>query len=170
MALNSGSAPAAISSLVVGTGPAVGQALAADAGVPLDLGHRLGARWAGRWLRPSPRRLGRSLLELGGNNAMSSPRRPTWNWPTRAIVFAAAGTCGQRCTTAAATDRARRRLPTNCLARLLKAVYDRLPIGDPLDAGVLVGPLIDRNGRRIHAAGSLQAAPSKAAVFTAASA
>ena len=87
-------------------------------------------------------RLGRSLLELGGNNARrSSPRRPIWNWPLRAIVFAAAGTCGQRCTTLRRLI-VHRSIADELLERLL-AVYERLPIGNPLDDGVLVGPLID---------------------------
>ena len=86
-------------------------------------------------------RLGRSLLELGGNNGMIVAPSADLELAVRSIVFAAAGTCGQRCTTL------RRLIVHESIAdelrdRLLK-VYERLPIGDPTQAGVLVGPLID---------------------------
>ncbi len=86
-------------------------------------------------------RLGRSLLELGGNNAMIVSDSARLDLALRAIVFAAAGTAGQRCTTL-------RRLIVHesvaeqLLPRLIKA-YETLPIGDPREAGVLIGPLID---------------------------
>jgi aldehyde dehydrogenase (NAD+) len=87
-------------------------------------------------------RLGRSLLELGGNNAIVVAPSADLELATRGIVFAAAGTCGQRCTTA-------RRLAVhesiaNDLVKRLQAIFARLPIGDPRTAGVLVGPLIHR--------------------------
>ncbi len=86
-------------------------------------------------------RLGRSILELGGNNAMIVAPSADLEMALRAIVFSAVGTAGQRCTTL-------RRLIVHedvydQLIPRLKAAYDSLPIGDPLDAGTLVGPLID---------------------------
>ncbi len=86
-------------------------------------------------------RLGRSLLELGGNNGMIVAPSADLELAVRSIVFAAAGTCGQRCTTL-------RRLIVHAsiadkLTARLKQAYARLPIGNPLEAGVLVGPLID---------------------------
>jgi aldehyde dehydrogenase (NAD+) len=86
-------------------------------------------------------RLGRSLLELGGNNGMIVAPSADLDLAVRSIVFAAAGTCGQRCTTL-------RRLfvhesIADELLNRLKSVYARLPIGNPLEPGVLVGPLID---------------------------
>src|SRR5580765_4981006 len=87
------------------------------------------------------RRLGRTLLELGGNNGMIVTPSADLDLAARSIVFAAVGTCGQRCTTL-------RRLIVHesiageLLQRLL-AVYARLPIGDPTIEGTLVGPLID---------------------------
>jgi aldehyde dehydrogenase (NAD+) len=87
------------------------------------------------------RRLGRSLLELGGNNAMVVAPTADLELALRAIVFAAVGTCGQRCTTL-------RRLIVHGslkakLVHRLLAVFGRLRIGDPRHDGVLVGPLID---------------------------
>jgi len=86
------------------------------------------------------RRLGRTILELGGNNAAIVAPSADLDLAIRGIAFAAVGTAGQRCTTA-------RRLIVhesiyeNVVARLAKA-YESLPIGDPWDDGVLVGPLI----------------------------
>ena len=86
-------------------------------------------------------RLGRSLLELGGNNAMIVSATADLELALRAIVFSAAGTAGQRCTTL-------RRLITHesvvdTLVERLSKSYDSLPIGNPLVEGNLVGPLID---------------------------
>jgi aldehyde dehydrogenase (NAD+) len=88
-------------------------------------------------------RLGRCLLELGGNNAAVVAPSADLELATRGIVFAAAGTAGQRCTTM------RRVIAhediVDELAGSLREVFGRLPIGDPLADGTLVGPLI--NGR-----------------------
>lgn len=87
-------------------------------------------------------RLGRSLLELGGNNAMIVSPSADLELALRAIVFSAVGTCGQRCTSL-------RRLivhdtvADNLLSRLTVS-YRSLPIGDPFRAETLVGPLIDK--------------------------
>ncbi|QDS89416.1 Succinate-semialdehyde dehydrogenase [NADP(+)] [Rosistilla ulvae] len=87
------------------------------------------------------RRLGRSLLELGGNNGMIVAPSADLELATRSILFAAVGTCGQRCTSL-------RRLYVHDsiadpMAEQLKKLYARLPIGDPTTDGTLVGPLID---------------------------
>ena len=101
-------------------------------------------------------RLGRSLLELGGNNAMIVAPSADLELTVRAIVFSAVGTCGQRCTTL------RRLIVHESLAdelvRRLKSIYERLPIGNPLESGTLVGPLIDE-----HAWNVMQAALNRAA-------
>src|SRR5579864_6867642 len=87
------------------------------------------------------KRLGRCLLELGGNNGMILTPSADLEMAARAITFAAAGTCGQRCTTL------RRLIVHNSLKRTvtdrLVSVFSRLKIGNPLEEGVLVGPLID---------------------------
>jgi len=85
-------------------------------------------------------RLGRVILELGGNNAIIVAPSARLDLAIRAIVFAAVGTAGQRCTTA-------RRLIVHesihdALLERLVAIYQRLPIGNPWEEGILVGPLI----------------------------
>lgn len=86
-------------------------------------------------------RLGRTILELGGNNAMIVTPSADLEMALRAIVFSAVGTAGQRCTSL-------RRLIVHkdiydaLVPKLIKA-YSGLPIGDPLVDGTLVGPLID---------------------------
>jgi aldehyde dehydrogenase (NAD+) len=131
--------PAGVSNLVVG-GADVGNALAADARLPLV--SATGSTRMGRAVSQTvAARLGRSLLELGGNNAMIVTPSADLTLAERAIVFAAVGTCGQRCTTL-------RRLIVHesvadaLVARLWK-VYATLPIGNPLTEGTLVGPLVD---------------------------
>ncbi|MCX7665506.1 MAG: aldehyde dehydrogenase family protein [Gemmataceae bacterium] len=86
-------------------------------------------------------RLGRSLLELGGNNGMIVAPSAELDLAVRSIVFAAVGTCGQRCTTLRRLI-VHRSIRENLLDRL-KRIYNRLPIGNPRQAGILVGPLID---------------------------
>ncbi len=132
-------APEGLSSVIIG-GAEVGRAIAEHPGIPLvsatgsvPMGRDVAQRVAAR--------LGRSLLELGGNNGMIVTPSADLDMAVRSIVFAAAGTCGQRCTTL-------RRLIVHSsiadkLVPAIKSVYSRLPIGDPLDDKSLVGPLID---------------------------
>jgi aldehyde dehydrogenase (NAD+) len=131
-------APPALSSVVVG-GETVGQQLA-ESSLPLisatgsvRMGRAVAQTVAGR--------LGRSLLELGGNNGMIVAPSANLDLALRSIIFAAAGTCGQRCTTL------RRLFAHESIADTLRdqllAVFGRLRIGDPREEGVLVGPLID---------------------------
>jgi len=134
-----GDAPEGLLQLLVG-GREVGEALAADPRVPLV--SATGSTRMGRAVaRTVAARLGRSLLELGGNNAMIVTPSADLDMAVRAVAFSAVGTCGQRCTTL-------RRLLVHediaepLIARLTKA-YATLPIGDPREDGVLVGPLID---------------------------
>ncbi|MCX2738542.1 L-piperidine-6-carboxylate dehydrogenase [Pontibacter anaerobius] len=88
-------------------------------------------------------RLGKSLLELGGNNAIILTESADMEMALRAIVFGAVGTCGQRCTS---TRRLiiHENIYEQVKERLLK-VYPNLPIGHPLDSTTLVGPLIDKD-------------------------
>ena len=86
-------------------------------------------------------RFGRSLLELGGNNAMIVAPSADLKLAERAILFSAAGTAGQRCTTL-------RRLIVHesiadGLVARLRELFARVKVGDPRDRGTLVGPLID---------------------------
>ncbi|MCC3315664.1 L-piperidine-6-carboxylate dehydrogenase [Nocardia africana] len=92
-------------------------------------------------------RFGRCLLELGGNNAAIVTPSADLDLTTRAVVFAAAGTAGQRCTTLRRVI-AHEDVAGPLLERM-SAAYRQLPVGNPLDDSVLVGPLIDG---RAHAA------------------
>ena len=87
-------------------------------------------------------RFGRSILELGGNNAMVVMPSADLELAARAITFAAVGTAGQRCTTLRRLI-VHRDVAAPLLARLEK-IYASVRIGDPLADGVLVGPLVDR--------------------------
>ena len=132
-------APQGLSQLVIG-GREAGQALAADPRMALV--SATGSTRMGRAVAQTvAARLGRSLLELGGNNAMIVTPSADLDMAVRAIAFSAVGTCGQRCTTL-------RRLLVHesiadALIARLKAAYETLPVGDPRADGVLVGPLID---------------------------
>ncbi|MDC0935166.1 aldehyde dehydrogenase family protein [Pirellulales bacterium] len=131
--------PPAISSLLVG-GADVGQALAAARDIPLV--SATGSVPMGRKVAQTVgARLGRSLLELGGNNAMIVAPSADLELAARSIVFAAVGTCGQRCTTLRRLI-AHKSIADGLRDRLMKT-YARLPIGDPTAEGTLVGPLID---------------------------
>jgi aldehyde dehydrogenase (NAD+) len=87
-------------------------------------------------------RLGKTLLELGGNNAIIVSDKANLELAIRAIVFGAVGTCGQRCTS---TRRiiVHEKIYEDLKNKLVKA-YSGLPIGNPLEDKVLIGPLIDR--------------------------
>ena len=87
-------------------------------------------------------RFGRSILELGGNNAMIVAPSADLELAARAVTFAAVGTAGQRCTSL-------RRLiahesVADRLVERLQRIYESVEVGDPLEAGTLVGPLVDR--------------------------
>ena len=105
--------------------------------------------WAGRSRRGWPARFGRLLLELGGNNAAIVAPTADLDLTVRGIVFSAAGTAGQRCTTL------RRVIAHSSIADeltgRLAAAYRTLPIGSPLADGTLVGPLIDAAAYRGYA-------------------
>ena len=91
-------------------------------------------------------RMGRLLLELGGNNAAVVAPSADLELAQRGITFAAAGTAGQRCTTlrrVIAHDDVADELLT-----ALRDVFDRLPIGDPTADGTLIGPLINEGAYR----------------------
>ena len=135
-----GTVPESLSQLLIG-GRDVGEALAASPLVAVV--SATGSTRMGRQVAVTvAERFGRSILELGGNNAMIVTPTADLELAARAITFAAVGTAGQRCTTL-------RRLIVHTsvadvlLARLQK-IYQSIAIGDPLADGTLVGPLIDR--------------------------
>jgi aldehyde dehydrogenase (NAD+) len=133
-------APAAIASLVLGTA-AVGEALVNDARVALI--SATGSTRMGRAVAPLvAARFGRLLLELGGNNAAIVAPSADLDLTVRGIVFSAAGTAGQRCTSLRRVI-AHSSIADELVAKI-KAAYETLPIGSPLADGTLVGPLVDK--------------------------
>lgn len=135
-----GSVPAGLSRLLIG-GRELGEALATSARVAV-LSATGSVRMGRQVAVKVAERFGRAILELGGNNAMVVTPTADLELAGRAITFAAVGTAGQRCTTL-------RRLIVHAsvadalLARLAQ-IYQSIAIGDPLQDGTLVGPLIDR--------------------------
>jgi aldehyde dehydrogenase (NAD+) len=87
------------------------------------------------------KRLGKSLLELGGNNAIIVDEFANLDLVVPAIVFGAVGTAGQRCTTTRRVFVHEAQMPE--LERRLTHAYQQVRIGDPLAPGTLMGPLID---------------------------
>jgi aldehyde dehydrogenase (NAD+) len=127
-------------SIVVQGGRETGEALVDDPRVSLV--SATGSTRMGREVAPRvAARFGRSLLELGGNNGMVVAPSADLELAERGITFAAVGTAGQRCTTL-------RRLFVHeeiydRLVPRLKQIWAQVPVGNPLEEGVLVGPLID---------------------------
>ncbi len=129
-----------IFNLVVGRGSEIGDVLLDDARLPLisftgstQVGQRVAEHVA--------RRFGRTILELGGNNAIIVTEDADLDLATRAILFGAVGTAGQRCTTT------RRIIVQQSIARQLAdrlvRAYQQVGLGNPLDGNTLMGPLVD---------------------------
>jgi aldehyde dehydrogenase (NAD+) len=126
--------------LVVGRGSVVGERLLQDRRIPLvsftgscRMGRRVGSVVGGR--------LARTILELGGNNAIIAMDDTDLDLAVRGILFGAVGTAGQRCTS---TRRLimHKNIAGELTERLL-AAYAQVPIGDPLADSTLMGPLVD---------------------------
>jgi aldehyde dehydrogenase (NAD+) len=135
-----GAAPDGLTALVIG-GRSLGEVLVDSPKVALvsatgstRMGREVGPRVAARF--------GRSLLELGGNNAAIVSPTANLDLTLRGVAFSAMGTAGQRCTTL------RRLFLHDSLYDVflprLKAAYASVKVGNPLEQGVLVGPLIDQ--------------------------
>ena len=137
-------APAAISSVVLGRAE-VGEALVDDPRVALL--SATGSTRMGRAVAPRvAARFGKLLLELGGNNAAVVAPSADLDLTVRGLVFSAAGTAGQRCTSLRRVI-VHESIADELCARLATA-YETLPIGSPLSDGTLVGPLIDEASYR----------------------
>src|SRR5581483_2988493 len=139
----------AIFSLVIG-GREIGERMAADPRLPLvsATGSTAMGRAVGQKVQ---QRLGRALLELGGNNAIIVAPSANLDLAVRAIVFGAVGTAGQRCTTTRRVI-AHQTIEAELTRRLL-AAYRQIPIGNPLDRTTLMGPLINLEAvKRMQAA------------------
>jgi aldehyde dehydrogenase (NAD+) len=131
----------AIFNLAVGDRHAVGGPLVADPRVPLisatgstSMGRKIGEVVA--------RRLGRTILELGGNNAIVVMDDADLDLALRAVLFAAVGTAGQRCTSLRRLF-LQRGIAAKMKEQLVKA-YGSVTIGDPMEEGTLMGPLVNQ--------------------------
>jgi aldehyde dehydrogenase (NAD+) len=134
-----GAAPAGLARTLIG-GAALGEALVDSPQVALV--SATGSTRMGRIVGPRvAARFGRSLLELGGNNAAIVGPSADLNLTLRGVAFAAMGTAGQRCTTLRRLF-VHENLYDGFLPRL-KAAYASVKVGNPLEQGVLIGPLID---------------------------
>ncbi|MFZ6046171.1 aldehyde dehydrogenase family protein [Pseudomonas sp. CR3202] len=139
VAKNFSEAPAHLSQVVIGARDA-GEALVDDPRVALV--SATGSTRMGREVAPRvAARFARSVLELGGNNAMILAPSADLDLAVRAILFSAVGTAGQRCTTLRRLI-AHESVKAEIVERL-KAAYAKVRIGHPLE-GNLVGPLIDK--------------------------
>jgi aldehyde dehydrogenase (NAD+) len=130
----------ALASLIIGKGSSIGELLVTDKRVPLisatgscAMGYRIG--------RVVGERLGRTILELGGNNAIIVSEHADMDLAVRAILFGAVGTAGQRCTSTRRIICHESRYQELC--QRLVAGYKQVPVGDPLKPGTLMGPLVD---------------------------
>jgi aldehyde dehydrogenase (NAD+) len=128
-------------SLVVGKGSVIGERLVNDRRIPLisatgscRMGYRIG--------KVVGERLGRTILELGGNNAVIVDETADIDMAMRAVLFGAVGTAGQRCTS---TRRVflHKSIAEEFTSKLLNA-YKQVRIGDPLDENTLMGPLVNQ--------------------------
>ena len=130
-----------IFNLIVGTGDEIGKRLVNDNRIPLI--SATGSTRMGKTVAQDvAKRLGKTILELGGNNAIIVDETANMNLVVPAIVFGAVGTAGQRCTST-------RRIIAHSsiiddLASKLVSAYSQVKIGDPLDTNTLMGPLIDQ--------------------------
>ncbi len=133
-------APENLSQILLGERD-IGEVMVEDSRVPII--SATGSCAMGRLVGPKvAARFGRSILELGGNNAIIVAPSADLDLAFQGILFGAVGTCGQRCTST-------RRVFVHAqvyddLVSRLKKSYQSLAIGDPLDPATLVGPLIDR--------------------------
>ncbi|HXV77700.1 MAG TPA: aldehyde dehydrogenase family protein [Candidatus Polarisedimenticolaceae bacterium] len=126
--------------LIVGRGADVGERMLADVRLPL-ISATGSCRMGRRINEVVGQRLGRALLELGGNNAVVVMDDADQELALRAVLFGAVGTAGQRCTT---TRRLilQQGIAADFTAKLVRA-YASVPIGDPLDKTTLMGPLVN---------------------------
>ena len=133
--------PEGVSGLILGDS-SIGKKMAADPNI--NLISATGSTRMGKSVAQTvAKRLGKTILELGGNNAIVVTKEADLAHAVPAIVFGAVGTCGQRCTS---TRRLiiHRSQYRSLVSKLVKA-YGQLRIGDPLDQHNHVGPLIDKD-------------------------
>jgi aldehyde dehydrogenase (NAD+) len=131
----------ALFSLLFGDGPSIGRKLASDRRIPL-VSATGSTRMGFDVAKEVHGRLGRTVMELGGNNALIVAPTADLDMATNSIFFGAVGTAGQRCTST------RRIIVHESIAdevqKRLLAAYKSVNIGNPLDRKTLMGPLIDQ--------------------------
>ncbi|MDH4220895.1 MAG: aldehyde dehydrogenase family protein [Candidatus Aminicenantes bacterium] len=130
-----------IFNITIGRGAVVGECMINDSSLPLI--SFTGSTQMGRRVSEAvARRFGRTILELGGNNAIIVTEDADLDMAVRTILFGAVGTAGQRCTT---TRRIimHTSIATELTDRIVKA-YKQVTIGNPLEEGVLMGPLVTK--------------------------
>ena len=125
--------------LVIGPGATIGEQMINDPRLPL-ISFTGSVAMGRRAAEAIARRLGRAILELGGNNAIVVAEDADLDLAVPAIVFGAVGTAGQRCTSTRRIIAHRSVAPA--LAERLVRAYEQVKIGDPLQDGVLMGPLV----------------------------
>ncbi|MDX1469389.1 MAG: aldehyde dehydrogenase family protein, partial [Acidimicrobiia bacterium] len=127
--------------LAVGDGKTIGDAMSRDRRLPLI--SATGSCNMGRIVGPTvAQRMGRSILELGGNNAIIVMDDADLDLAVRAALFSAVGTAGQRCTSLRRLL-VHRAISDKMLSRLSEA-YSQITIGDPLEEGTLMGPVVSK--------------------------
>jgi aldehyde dehydrogenase (NAD+) len=130
-----------IFNLVIGASDPVGEMLIRDSRVPLI--SFTGSTEVGRHVSEAvARRLGRSILELGGNNGIIVMNDANPDLVLRAVLFGAVGTAGQRCTTTRRLFLQRAIAPR--IVDALRNAYRQVKIGDPLEESTVMGPLVNR--------------------------
>jgi len=138
--LKANNLPAGISSLFVGKGSEVGELLLEDTRVGL-VSYTGSTRIGRRIAEVVSKRFGKTILELGGNNALIVTPKADLELACKAILFGAVGTAGQRCTTT------RRVIVEESiydkLVETLTKYYSKVTIGNPLDQSMLMGPLVN---------------------------
>ncbi len=130
-----------IFNLLIGRGAVVGEKMINDSRLPLI--SFTGSTLMGRRVSEAvARRFGRTILELGGNNAIIVTEEADLEMAVRTILFGAVGTAGQRCTT---TRRIimHRSISSELTERIIKG-YQQVQIGNPLEEGILMGPLVTK--------------------------
>ncbi|MEY2479312.1 MAG: aldehyde dehydrogenase [Verrucomicrobiota bacterium] len=132
----------AIFSLLIGDGPSIGQKLAQERRIPL-VSATGSVRMGFDVAKTVHGRLGKTIMELGGNNALIVAPSANIDMATQSIFFGAIGTAGQRCTST------RRVIMHESIAGRVRdkllAAYKTVAIGNPLEKKTLMGPLIDKN-------------------------
>jgi len=139
--------PKSVFSLVIGRGSVIGEKLINDKRIPLV--SATGSCPMGMKVhQAAAKRYGKVILELGGNNGIVVMEDANMELALKAVLFGAVGTAGQRCTST------RRVLIHEDLfddfAKKLKKAYGSVPIGDPLDSSILMGPLVDQNAVKVY--------------------